>query len=61
MAIVLKTPATLKPARSVTPLSTPRLRKSGLAKTTLAPAVTDLQTLFPAKSDAAYSGYEKGM
>ena len=31
------------------------------AKTTLQPAVPDLHTLFPAKREAAYFGYERGM
>jgi hypothetical protein len=40
---------------------TPKFMKSGLAKTTLAPAAPDLHMLFPAKREAAYFGYENGM
>lgn len=60
MAAVPKMPATLKPARSVTPRATPRLTKSGLAKATLPTAIPDLQILFPAKREAVYFGYDSG-
>jgi hypothetical protein len=61
MAIVPKIPAVLKPARRVVPLSIPKLMKHGLAKRMLTQAVPDLNMLFPANSEAAYFGYEKGM
>ena len=53
-------PMTLRPASRVTPRSTPRLRKSGRAKRMLPQAMAERKKSLPAKSEAAYCGYDSG-
>ena len=51
----------VRPARRETPAPTPRLRNNGGAKRIAPAAREDRQKSFPAKRDAAYCGYVKGI
>jgi|SRR5947207_11378618 len=51
----------VKPARRETPGPTPRLRNNEGAKRIAPAAREDRQKSFPAKRDAAYCGYVKGI
>ena len=57
----LTIPRTLRPARRLTPLPMPNLRNMGLANRIAAKAKAERHKSLPAKSEAAYCGYDIGM